>query len=119
MASIYERGALNISWSFDSNAPGIAVHFTLTITNLNLSLPYTVTVVEIPNYLFYADRSRLCAFDVYTVELIVMSPVGNSDPEEIFVRLPPLPDITIAEQRLKLNLMYIMEGLRLYATFEV
>ena len=110
-------GSLNISWSFVT-IEGVAVIFTVTVTNLNDSStgPMEVSGIQDQHYIFSLEDSTSC--DVYSFQVTAVNGAGTGTPSEIMTRsLPSLPDIS--PDSLQHSLVRTATGVTLSVTFNV
>ena len=112
-------GSLNISWSLVT-IEGVAVTFTVTVTNLNDSStgPMEVSGIEDQHYIFTLEDSTSC--DVYSFQVTAVNGAGTGTPSEIITRsLPSLPDISPVQDSLQHSLVRTPSGVTLSVTFNV
>ena len=112
-------GSLNISWSLIT-IEGVAVNFTVTVTNLNDSStgPMEVSGIQDQNYIFTLEDSTSC--DVYSFQVTAVNGAGTGTPSEIITRsLPSLPDISPVQDTLHHSLVRTASGVTLTVTFNV
>ena len=112
-------GYLNISWSLVT-IEGVAVNFTVTVTNLNDSStgPMEVSGIQDQHYIFTLEDSTSC--DVYSFQVTAMNGAGTGTPSEIITRsLPSLPDISPVQDSLQHSLVRTASGVTLSVTFNV
>ena len=112
-------GSLNISWSLVT-IEGVAVTFTVTVTNLNDSStgPMEVSGIQDQHYIFTLEDSTSC--DVYSFQVTAVNGAGTGTPSEIITRiLPSLPDISPVQDSLQHSLVRTASGVTLSVTFNV
>ena len=112
-------GSLNISWSLVT-IEGVAVIFTVTVTNLNDSStgPMEVSGIQDQHYIFTIEDSTSC--DVYSFQVTAMNGAGTGTPSQITTRsLPSLPDISPVQDSLQHSLVRTSSGVTLSVTFNV
>ena len=112
-------GSLNISWSLVT-IEGVAVNFTVTVTNLNDSStgPMEVSGIQDQYYIFTLEDSTSC--DVYSFQVTAVNGAGTGTPSEIITRsLPSLPDISPVEDSLQNYLVRTASGVTLSVTCNV
>ena len=112
-------GSLNISWSLVT-IEGVAVNFTVTVTNLNDSStgPMEVSGIQDKHYIFTLEDSTLC--DVYSFQVTAVNGAGTGTPSENIIRsLPSLPDISPVQDSLQHSLVRTASGVTLSVTFNV
>ena len=99
---------------------GVAVNFTVTVTNLNDSStgPMEVSGIQDQHYIFTLEDSTSC--DVYSFQVTAMNGAGTGTPSEIITRsLPSLPDISPVQDSLQHSLVRTADGIVLEVTFNV
>ena len=115
-------GSLNISWSLVTTE-GVAVTFTVTVTNLNDSntgpiCMEVVSGIQDQHYIFTLEDSTSC--DVYSFQVTAVNGAGTGTPSEIITRsLPSLPDISPVQDSLQHSLVRTASGVTLSVTFNV
>ena len=112
-------GSLNISWSLVT-IEGVAVTFTVTVTNLNDSStgPMEVSGIQDQHYILTLEDSTSC--DVYSFQVTAVNGAGTGTPSEIITRsLPSLPDISPVQDSLQHSLVRTTSGVTLSVTFNV
>ena len=114
-------GSLNIFWSLVT-IEGVAVNFTVTVTNLNDSMantgPMEVSGIQDQHYIFTLEDSTSC--DVYSFQVTAMNGAGTGTPSEIITRsLPSLSDISTVQDSLQHSLVRTASGVTLSVTFNV
>ena len=98
-------GALDISWSL-AFMDRVPVNFTLTVMNLNTSIPEPIIVPGIRDrhYTFTAGNGTLC--DLYSFQITAVTDAVSSDPSEVIVSsIPSLPDTFSIEDSLQHSLV--------------
>ena len=111
-------GSLNISWSLVT-IEGVAVTFTVTVTNLNDSSTGSMEVsgIQVQHYIFTLEDSTSC--DVYSFQVTAVNGAGTGTPSQIITRsLPSLPDISPVQNSLH-SLVRTASGVTLSVTFNV
>ena len=112
-------GSLNFSWSLVT-IEGVAVNFTVTVTNLNDSStgPIGKSGIQDQHYIFTLEDSTSC--DVYSFQVTAVNGAGTGIPSEIITRsLPSLPDISPVQDSLQHSLVRKASGVTLSVTFNV
>ena len=112
-------GSLNISWSLVT-IEGVAVNFTMTVTNLNDSStgPMEVSEIQDQHYIFTLGDNTSC--DVYSFQVTAVNGAGTGTPSEIITRsLPSLPDISPVQDSLQHSLVRTASGITLSVTCNV
>ena len=111
-------GSLNISWSLVT-IEGVAVNFTVTVTNLNdSSTPMEVSGIQDQHYILTLEDSTSC--DVYSFQVTAVNGAGTGTPSEIITRsLPSLPDISPVQDSLQHSLVRTASGVTLSVSFNV
>ena len=112
-------GSLNISWSLVT-IEGVAVNFTMNVTNLNDSStgPMEVSGIQDQHYILTLEDSTSC--DVYSFQVTAVNGAGTGAPNEIITKSPPsLPDISPVQDSLQHSLVRTTSGVTLSVTFNV
>ena len=114
-------GSLNISWSLVT-IEGVAVTFTVTVTNLNDSstgpMEPEVSGIQDQHYIFTLEDSTSC--DVYSFQVTAVNGAGTGTPSETITRsLPSLPDISPVQDSLQHSIVRTASGVTLSVTFNV
>ena len=115
------RMELGLSISPGPWREGVAVNFTVTVTNLNDSStgPMEVSGIRDQHYIFTLEDSTSC--DVYSFQVTAMNGAGTGTPSQIITRsLPSLPDISPVQDSLQHSLVRTASGVTLMTvTFNV
>ena len=112
-------GSLNISWSLVT-IEGVAMTFTVTVTNLNDSStgPMEVSGIQDQHYIFTLEDSTSC--DVYSFQVTAVNGAGTGTPSQIITRsLPSLPDISPVQDSLQHSLVRTASGVTMSVTLNV